>query len=53
MTDPDRTTPDDRETQVERLEEDAEAMDRPDRATPLPTDGEHDEGVGEISGLVP
>ncbi len=53
MTDPDRTTSDDRETQVERLEEDAEAMDRPDRAIPLPTDGENDEGVGEISGLVP
>lgn len=53
MTDPDRTMPDDRETQVERLEEDLEAMDRPDRAIPLPEDGEEDEGVGEITGLVP
>ena len=52
MTDPDRT-PEDRETRIERVEEDAEAMDRPDRAIPLPADDEDDEGVGEITGLVP
>jgi len=53
MTDPDGTSPDDRETQIERLEDDAEAMDRPDRAIPLPQDDGDDEGVGEITGLVP
>jgi len=53
MTDTDRTSPDDRETQIEHLEDDAEAMDRPDRAIPLPEDDGDDEGVGEITGLVP
>ncbi|MFN3669090.1 MAG: hypothetical protein ACK4VY_07255 [Brevundimonas sp.] len=53
MTDPDRASPEDRETQIERLEEKADAMDRPDRAIPLPADDEDDEGVGEVTGLVP
>ena len=54
MTDPDRTSPEDIDQQVERLEEDAEAMDRPDRAIPLPDEtGEEEEGVGEITGIVP
>ncbi|WP_374514051.1 hypothetical protein [Brevundimonas sp.] len=58
MTDPERPTPDDpSETmneQIDQVERDAEAMERYDRAIPLPDeDGEDDEGVGEITGLVP
>lgn len=58
MTDPERDTPDASpetlDEQVEQVEHDAEAMERYDRAIPLPDkDGEEDEGVGEITGLVP
>ena len=58
MTDPERNTPDaSSETlgeQVEQVEDDAEAMERSDRAIPLPDQsGEEDEGVGEITGIVP
>lgn len=38
---------------VEQLEEDRESMDRTDRAIPLPGEDENDEGVGEVTGLVP
>lgn len=58
MTDTERNTPDtpseSRDEQVEQIEDDAEAMERYDRAIPLPhEDGEEDEGVGEITGIVP
>ena len=54
MTDPDRTSSGDLDQQVERVEEDAEAMERPDRAIPLPDEsGEEDEGVGPTTGVVP
>lgn len=58
MTDPKLPTPDDasvtRDEQVDQVERDAEAMERYDRAIPLPDkEGEQDEGVGEITGLVP
>ena len=54
MTDPDRTSSGDLDEQLERVEEDAEAMERPDRAIPLPDEsGEEDEGVGPTTGVVP
>lgn len=58
MTDPERNTPDPspetRDEQVEQVGDDAEAMERHDRAIPLPDEsGEEDEGVGEITGIVP
>lgn len=58
MTDPDRNTPDasseTRDEQVEQVGDDAGAMERYDRAIPLPDEsGEEDEGVGEITGIVP
>ncbi len=58
MNDPERNTPDAAsevlDAQVDRVSDDAEAMDRSDRAIPLPDEsGEEDEGVGEITGLVP
>lgn len=54
MTEPDNRTPDQVDEQVDHLEEDADAMDRPDRAISLPADGEDDdEGVGPITVLVP
>lgn len=55
MTDPNREPGSETEADLERLEEDREAMDRPDRAIPLPderADPEND-GVGEVTGLVP
>jgi hypothetical protein len=58
MTDPEPKTPDtppeSLDQQVEHLKDDAEAMERSDRAIPLPDeDGEEDEGVGEITGIAP
>ena len=55
MTDPDRTSPsEDIAEQVERVEDDADAMERSDRAIPLPDEsGEEDEGVGPVTGVVP
>ena len=58
MTDPERNTPDapseTRDEQVEQIGDYAEAMERSDRAIPLPDEsGEEDEGVGEITGIVP
>lgn len=58
MTDPERNTPDasseSLDEQIERVEDDAGAMERSDRAIPLPDEsGEEDEGVGEIIGIVP
>lgn len=58
MTDAQRPTPEapsePLDERLERVEEDAEAMERPDRAIPLPDQsGEGDEGVGEITGLMP
>ncbi|MBA4804839.1 MAG: hypothetical protein H2038_09340 [Brevundimonas sp.] len=58
MTDAQRPTSDapsePLDEQLERVEADAEAMERPDRAIPLPDEsGEEDEGVGEITGLAP
>ncbi|SFS30335.1 hypothetical protein [Brevundimonas viscosa] len=55
MTDPDRTSPsEDIAEHVERVEDDAEAMERPDRAIPLPDEsGVEDEGVGPVTGVVP
>lgn len=58
MTDPQRNTPEtpseSLDEQVERVEDDAEAMERSDRVIPLPDQsGEEDEGVGEITGIVP
>ena len=58
MTDRERNTPDaapeSRDQQVERVGEEAEAMERYDRAIPLPDKaGEEDEGVGQITGIVP
>ncbi|MBX9459891.1 MAG: hypothetical protein KL785_00760 [Brevundimonas sp.] len=54
MTDPDRTSSADIDEQADRIADDAEAMDRPDRAIPLPDEsGEEDEGVGEVTGIVP
>lgn len=58
MIDRERNTPDaSSETldkQVDQVGDDAEAMERSDRAIPLPDEsGEEDEGVGEITGIVP
>ena len=58
MTDTERNPPDtpseSLDEQVEQMEDDAEAMERFDRAIPLPDEsGEEDEGVGEITGIVP
>lgn len=58
MTDPERNTPETSsetlDEQVEQVGDDAEAMERHDRAIPLPDEsGEEDEGVGEITGIVP
>ena len=41
-----------REQQLEQVEHDAEAMERPDRAIPL-DDAEEDVGVGQVTHLVP
>ena len=49
MTDP--NTPLDEE--LEELEEDVEALERPGRAIPLPKDDDEDDGVGPVSGVVP
>lgn len=53
MTEPDNPTPDSVDKQVERLEDDADAMERPDRAIPLAENEADDDGVGPITGLVP
>ena len=58
MTHTERNTPETRsetlDEQVEQVGDDAEAMERSDRAIPLPDEsGEEDEGLGEITGLVP
>lgn len=58
MTHTERNTPETPsetlDEQVEQVGDDAEAMERSDRAIPLPDEsGEEDEGVGEITGLVP
>lgn len=58
MTDPGRNTPDalsERpDEQLEQVRDNAEAMERHDRAIALPDEsGEDDEGVGEITGIVP
>lgn len=58
MNDPERNTPDTSpetlDEQVEQVRDDAEAMERYDREIPLPGEsGEEDEGVGEITGIVP
>lgn len=58
MTDPERNTPDASpetlDEQVEQVTDDAEAMERYDREIPMPNEsGEEDEGVGEITGIVP
>ena len=37
---------------IERLEDEVEALERADRVIPL-DDGEDDEGVGEVTHLVP
>lgn len=37
---------------LKRIEQEAEAMERPDRAIPL-DDGEDEEGVGDLTHLVP
>ncbi|HST92658.1 MAG TPA: hypothetical protein VLJ13_10735 [Brevundimonas sp.] len=40
--------------QVDQVADDAEAMNRPNRAIPLPDDRDDDEdGVGPTTGLVP
>ena len=43
---------DTRAEQIERLEQDANAFKEHDRAIPL-DDGEDDEGVGDVTQLVP
>ena len=58
MTEQDRKpaapAPDDLDDKVDQLEDDAEAMERYDRAIPLPDEtGEADDGVGPVTGLVP
>lgn len=58
MTDPERNTSDARsgplDEQIEQVEEDAGAMERSGRAIPRPDEsGEDDEGIGEITGIVP
>ncbi|WP_396594388.1 hypothetical protein [Brevundimonas sp. R86498] len=54
MTDPDRTASDGVDDRVEQLEDDADAMERPDRAIPLPDEsGEGDDGTGPVTGVVP
>ena len=57
MTDPQRPpsdapaeTPDE---QVDQVGDDAQAMERSDRAIPLPDEREAQEGVGEVAGIVP
>lgn len=52
MTEPD-PKPADRAKALDKLNKDAKAMERPDRAIPLPKDEDEDDGVGRLSGLVP
>jgi hypothetical protein len=49
MTDP-KTSLDD---ELEDLREDADALERPGRAIPLPKDEDGDDGVGPTTGVVP
>lgn len=49
MTEP-KTPLDD---ELEDLREDAEALERPGRAIPLPKDEDEDDGVGPTTGVVP
>lgn len=49
MTDPDIPLDD----ELEDLEADVEALERPGRAIPLPKDEDEDDGVGPTTGVVP
>lgn len=54
MTEQDRKPAEDLDDKIDQLEDDAGAMERYDRAIPLPDEtGEDDEGVGPVTGLVP
>lgn len=53
MTDPERRPLEDVEEQADRLEDDAEAMDRPDRAIPLPDQSGAGDDVGPVPGVAP
>ena len=54
MTDPNREPTKNLEEQVDRLEQDADAMDRSDRAIPIPqSDEQNEDGAGPVTGLVP
>ncbi|WP_420470564.1 hypothetical protein [Brevundimonas sp. FT23042] len=48
------TDPKDRlEEDLEKLRRDTAAMERPDRAIPVPRNDEEDDGVGPVTGAVP
>lgn len=49
MTDPKPSLDD----ELEDLSEDADALERPGRAIPLPKDDDEDDGVGPTTGVVP
>lgn len=56
MTEPEKpdTASESLDEQIDRMEDDAEAMERYDRAIPLLDEsGEEEEGVGQITGIVP
>lgn len=49
MINPDTTL----DEELEELEADVEALERPGRAIPLPKDDDEDDGVGPTTGIVP
>lgn len=53
MTDRNPQAQADLDAKVDDLETDVERLDRPDRAIPLPEDDEDDDGVGQVTGLIP
>lgn len=53
MTDPNRTSSTDIHEKAERLEEKADAMERTERAIPLPGETGDEDGVGPTTGVVP
>ena len=52
MSDPKPAASEDLDQRLDRIEDQAEDMERPDREIPL-SDDQDEEGVGPVTGLVP
>jgi hypothetical protein len=52
MSDPKPAASEDLDQRIDRIEDQAEDMERPDREIPL-SDDQDEEGVGPVTGLVP